>query len=69
MQVGGGPTGVEAAAEMHDLVEEDLLQLFPHFKARSAGGAAHVSCLCMSEASAGGLNGSRWVKHHRTRWP
>lgn len=30
--VGGGPTGVEAAAEMHDLVVDDLLSLFPDFK-------------------------------------
>jgi NADH dehydrogenase FAD-containing subunit len=31
-QVGGGPTGVEAAAEMHDLISDDLLSLFPEFK-------------------------------------
>ncbi|GAB4825023.1 External alternative NAD(P)H-ubiquinone oxidoreductase B1, mitochondrial [Ancistrocladus abbreviatus] len=27
--VGGGPTGVEFAAELHDFVEEDLLKLYP----------------------------------------
>ncbi|KAK9843346.1 hypothetical protein WJX74_010709 [Apatococcus lobatus] len=30
--VGGGPTGVELAAEIHDLVVEDLIPMFPHFK-------------------------------------
>jgi NADH:ubiquinone reductase (non-electrogenic) len=28
--IGGGPTGVEAAAEIHDLVEEELAHAFPH---------------------------------------
>lgn len=27
--VGGGPTGCEFAAELHDLVEEDLKRLYP----------------------------------------
>lgn len=27
--VGGGPTGVEVAAELHDLFEEDLARLYP----------------------------------------
>lgn len=27
--VGGGPTGVEFAAELHDLIHEDLLRLYP----------------------------------------
>lgn len=31
-QVGGGPTGVELAAEMHDYIKEDLTQLFPSLK-------------------------------------
>mmetsp|Transcript_20485 Transcript_20485/g.61667 ORF Transcript_20485/g.61667 Transcript_20485/m.61667 type:complete len:427 (+) Transcript_20485:251-1531(+) len=30
--VGGGPTGVEIAAEMHDLFDEDLLPRFPHLR-------------------------------------
>lgn len=30
--VGGGPTGVELAAEVHDLVKEDVLRLAPHLK-------------------------------------
>ena len=30
MVVGGGPTGVEFAAELHDLIHEDLLNLYPH---------------------------------------
>lgn len=30
--VGGGPTGVEFAAELHDLVHEDLLCLYPDLK-------------------------------------
>ena len=32
MQVGGGPTGVELAAEIHDLIEEDMLTYFPRLK-------------------------------------
>ncbi len=32
MVVGGGPTGVEFSAELHDLVHEDLLCLYPHLK-------------------------------------
>jgi NADH:ubiquinone reductase (non-electrogenic) len=27
--VGGGPTGVEVAAELHDLIREDLVKLYP----------------------------------------
>lgn len=27
--VGGGPTGVEFSAELHDLIHEDLLSLYP----------------------------------------
>ena len=27
--VGGGPTGVEVAAEIHDLITEDLVKLYP----------------------------------------
>nr|GLL22948.1 external alternative NAD(P)H-ubiquinone oxidoreductase B4, mitochondrial-like [Ipomoea trifida] len=30
--VGGGPAGVEFAAELHDLVTEDLFKLYPHLK-------------------------------------
>ena len=32
MQVGGGPTGTELAAEMHDLVVEDMVHFFPDLK-------------------------------------
>jgi hypothetical protein len=32
LQVGGGPTGVELAAELHDLVTEDVTRLMPHLK-------------------------------------
>ncbi|KAK4106513.1 FAD/NAD(P)-binding domain-containing protein [Parathielavia hyrcaniae] len=28
--VGGGPTGIEFAAELHDLIREDLAPLYPH---------------------------------------
>ena len=31
-QVGGGPTGVEIAAEIHDLVLEDISHYFPSLK-------------------------------------
>lgn len=30
--VGGGPTGVEFAAELHDFLEEDLHKLYPGVK-------------------------------------
>lgn len=30
--VGGGPTGVEFAAELHDYVQEDLIKLYPTVK-------------------------------------
>lgn len=30
--VGGGPTGVEFAAELHDYVHEDLAKLYPDLK-------------------------------------
>lgn len=30
--VGGGPTGVEFAAELHDFVHEDLINLYPSVK-------------------------------------
>lgn len=32
MVVGGGPTGVEFAAELHDFVNEDLVKLYPRAK-------------------------------------
>lgn len=28
--VGGGPTGVEVAAEIHDMIKEDLVRLYPN---------------------------------------
>jgi NADH:ubiquinone reductase (non-electrogenic) len=30
--IGGGPTGVEFAAELHDFVNEDLAKLYPDVK-------------------------------------
>jgi NADH:ubiquinone reductase (non-electrogenic) len=30
--VGGGPTGVEFAAELHDYIQEDLINLYPTVK-------------------------------------
>lgn len=30
--VGGGPTGVEFAAELHDYIQEDLVKLYPSVK-------------------------------------
>lgn len=33
--VGGGPTGVEFAAELHDFVKEDLAKLYPNLKGHS----------------------------------
>ena len=37
VQVGGGPTGVELAAEMHDYITEDFSHMFPSLK---------VCCCC-----------------------
>lgn len=30
--VGGGPTGVEFAAELHDFIQEDLVNVYPMVK-------------------------------------
>ena len=30
--VGGGPTGVEFAAELHDFLQEDLVHIYPEVK-------------------------------------
>lgn len=30
--VGGGPTGVEFAAELHDLIKEDIYRMIPELK-------------------------------------
>lgn len=30
--VGGGPTGVEFGAELHDFVEDDVYRLYPELK-------------------------------------
>lgn len=30
--VGGGPTGVEFAAELHDFIQEDLIKIYPKVK-------------------------------------
>ena len=30
--VGGGPTGVEFSAELHDFINEDLVKLYPMVK-------------------------------------
>lgn len=34
--MGGGPTGVEVAAEIHDLIAEDIYGFFPSLKASKA---------------------------------
>ena len=36
VQVGGGPTGVELAAEIHDMIAEDMSSYFPNLKVRPA---------------------------------
>ena len=46
--VGGGPTGVEFAAELHDFLEEDLNRLYPHI-----AGDVRITLL---EAGSGILN-------------
>jgi NADH dehydrogenase FAD-containing subunit len=30
--VGGGPTGVEFSAEVHDFVEQDVYRMYPHLR-------------------------------------
>lgn len=30
--VGGGPTGVEFAAELHDFIQEDIVKIYPMVK-------------------------------------
>lgn len=30
--VGGGPTGIEFAAELHDFIHEDLVEIYPSVK-------------------------------------
>lgn len=30
--IGGGPTGIELSAEIHDFIRDDLLRLYPHLK-------------------------------------
>lgn len=36
VQVGGGPTGVELAAEIHDMIAEDMSSYFPNLKVQPA---------------------------------
>eukprot|EP00887_Chlorella_sp_A99_P004630 scaffold4.g4630.t1 len=48
--VGGGPTGVEAAAEMQDLIREDIARLLPQLKAR-----LEQECRDLQGASSAGL--------------
>jgi hypothetical protein len=38
--VGGGPTGVELAAELHDFVQEDVARLMPRLKVRPPAAGA-----------------------------
>ena len=42
--VGGGPTGVEFAAELHDFVNEDLVKLYP-----AAKGSVRITLLEASD--------------------
>lgn len=46
LQVGGGPTGVELAAELHDLVNEDIARLQPQLRVRRSpcAGGRGVAC-------------------------
>lgn len=46
--VGGGPTGSEFAAELHDLLTTDLKRLFPHI--------IHLAKIRIVDASPGILN-------------
>ncbi len=43
LQVGGGPTGVELAAEMHDYIKEDLVHLFPSLKVSDSAASTVVA--------------------------
>lgn len=47
VQVGGGPTGVELAAEMHDYIKEDLSVHFPSLKVCSPAPSFYLCSACM----------------------
>lgn len=38
--VGGGPTGVECAAELHDLIEDEVKEFFPHLASKCVASIA-----------------------------
>ena len=38
--VGGGPTGIEVAAELHDMVVDDLRRIYPDLIRRAHGWSA-----------------------------
>ena len=42
---GGGPTGVEVAAELHDLIKEDLVKLYPNEVGEAPGWARQDASL------------------------
>jgi NADH dehydrogenase FAD-containing subunit len=46
--VGGGPTGSEFAAELHDLCTTDLMRIYPNI--------AHLAKISIVDASGGILN-------------
>lgn len=51
-QVGGGPTGVEVAAELHDLVKEDVARKFP-----SVAVSGRLVCPCAAAQTRLGSTG------------
>lgn len=46
-QVGGGPTGVEVAAELMDLVEEDVAHKLPHIEVGRCQRVSMESGMCV----------------------
>lgn len=46
--VGGGPTGIEIAAELMDLFEGDLLKLYPHLQGKASVSIHDVAPLILS---------------------
>lgn len=70
-QVGGGPTGVEVAAELMDLVEEDVAHKLPHIEVGRRLLVSMESGLCAVWAAEPGRTAcerGRCSKRQRGRW-
>ena len=68
VQVGGGPTGVELAAEIHDMIAEDMSSYFPNLKARPAA-LAPASVVRLQGQADGTCSGPRHSARHTSTAP